>query len=97
MPELCACSEGLVLDGLICRAVVSCPDGGVDSDHDGIPDSCDVCPYAFNPDQTPDPCRPQEGVCLGEVSEGILWSATPAEFADRKPCAPPLIGMTPDP
>lgn len=94
LPELCdGCPEGLVLDGLICRpALLTCPEGGGDSDRDGIPDSCDTCPYVFNPEQTSDLCAPQEGVCPGVREEGILWSATSAELTDRKPCPPPLIG-----
>ena len=94
LPELCGgCGEGLLLDGLICRRVIPCSEGGADIDRDDVPDSCDSCPYIFNPDQTPDPCAPEEGVCPGVVKEAILWSVTSAERVDRKPCPSPLTGQ----
>ena len=33
-----------------------------------------------------------EGVCPGEVREGVLWSASAAGGRDRRPCPSPLIG-----
>ncbi len=104
MPALCSCPEGHRLDGLICRAPLQCSEeeeeegaefgggGGGDVDGDGVPNSCDTCPYVFNPDQSPHPCQPLQGVCPGGVAAGVLWSATSAELTDRKPCPPPLIG-----
>ena len=90
--EVCdGCHGDLVLDGLFCRAPVSC-DGGGDVDGDGFPDECDVCPYLFNPEQTSDPCAPQQGVCPGDLDEAILWSATSAGVSDVKPCPLPLLG-----
>lgn len=61
-------------------------------DLDSIPDSCDSCPYVFNPSQNVEGCRREEEVCLAELAAGVLWSPTPAGAVDSKPCPPPLAG-----
>lgn len=65
---------------------------GVDTDRDKIPDSCDNCPYVFNPSQAVEACRREEGVCSAELAAGVLWSPTSAGAMDSKPCPPPLAG-----
>ena len=61
---------------------------------DGIPDSCDNCPYLFNPDQHENACPMKLGVCPYDRSEeGILWTETAAGKEDERPCPPPLSGI----
>ena len=86
------CPTGQHSDGLICRSPVSCSGGG-DLDRDEVPDSCDSCPFVFNPQQTSDPCRVIEGICLGDIANGILWGAASVGTEDHKPCPSPLVGM----
>lgn len=90
MPAV-SCPGGMLADGVICRAPLHCR-GGRDDDRDGVPNSCDVCPFVFNPEQSSEPCQPLEGVCQGILEEAVLWSAASAEIVDRKPCPPPLMG-----
>ena len=72
----------------------SVPQGcsGVDTDGDALPDTCDNCPYVFNPGQDKEMCAPLEGVCPAGVASNVLWSPTSAGSIDMKPCAPPLTG-----
>ena len=93
VPQLChGCPITTTSDGLLCRAPSTCL--GEDSDRDGIPNSCDSCPYNFNPNQTHTFCVPTSGVCPGGVASGILWSRTSVGTEDIKPCRPPMLGMS---
>ena len=63
-------------------------------DLDGIPNSCDVCPYTFNPAQSEGDCEGlRGGECEGEVAGGTLWSPTASGHEDTKPCRLPFSGM----
>ena len=65
---------------------------GRDLDHDGVPDSCDSCPYWFNPRQdVTDQCM-IDGVCPNEFVEKVIWSATESGQVDRQLCPEPLNG-----
>ena len=64
-------------------------------DRDGIPDSCDSCPYWFNPRQNvTNQCMVNvgNGVCPNEFVEKIIWSPTESGQVDRKLCPEPLTG-----
>ena len=92
VPELCnGCPNTTTSDGLICRAAATCL--GEDTDRDGMPDSCDSCPYNFNPNQNRTFCEPIRGVCPAGVASDILWSQTSVGTVDIKPCLAPLLGM----
>lgn len=61
-------------------------------DRDGISDTCDNCPYVFNPSQRLDECSVVGGMCTAGLSSGALWSRTPEETTTAVPCPHPLIG-----
>lgn len=61
-------------------------------DHDGIPDSCDSCPYWFNPRQNVTDLCMVDGVCPNEFVEKVVWSATESGQVDRQLCPEPLTG-----
>ena len=88
------CPDGTSKDGVICRSTVPPGCHGDDIDRDGIPESCDNCPYNFNPNQNDQACVINEGVCPGGVISGVLWSPTSPGIADRKPCPNPLSGQS---
>lgn len=93
VPELCSgCPNATTRDGIICRAAAACHGG--DSDRDGIPDSCDNCPYNFNPDQNSTFCMVVDGACPGDVALDIVWSRTSVGLVDIKRCPSPLIGKS---
>lgn len=81
----------MVQDGIICRPTGICL-GQVDSDRDGIPDTCDNCTLTFNPDLDPSACAVNEGVCPLEMASGVLWSLTYQGTSDIKPCPSPSVG-----
>ena len=87
-------SDGLVHSLPLLSCVHSLPQNcsGTDTDLDNIPDSCDSCPYIFNPAQNVEVCRREEEVCPAELAAGVLWSSTPAGTVNSKPCPPPLAG-----
>ena len=66
---------------------------GADIDKDGVPNSCDNCPYLFNPDQRDHECQAVDGSCPYDLSEGLLWPLTPGGEEVERPCPAPLSGV----